>query len=302
MKKIIIDTDPGHDDALAIMLAEKSRMFDILAITTVAGNTTIEKTTRNAKYVLDLLDSKIPLYSGSEKPIKRELIKAVVHGESGLAGIDPEGEVELTNNAVDMILKLVKENPEEITLVTLGPLTNIARAIQRDPDVMKKVVEIVAMGGAIKVPGNKNRVAEFNFFVDPEAADIVFRFPVKKTIVPLDACNRIKLSLDDFKKIKNQKIRGPVLKMMGPYIENITADAGVRGALMYDPLTVYYLINPDSAKTKIYDLVIETKGEFTSGMCVLELRKRVKKEKNILVVEKINRESFKKDFIEILGR
>src|SRR3989344_4117202 len=159
---VIIDTDPGHDDALAIMLAIKSDMFDIKAITTVAGNSTIENTTRNARYILNLLDREdIPVYSGAEKPLERKLIKAVVHGRSGLEGIDPKNEPRLTNDAVEKMISIVKDN-SEITIVTLGPLTNIALAIKKNPGIMKKVKEIITMGGAIKVPGNKNRVAEFN--------------------------------------------------------------------------------------------------------------------------------------------
>lgn len=296
---IIIDTDPGHDDALAIMFAVKSEIFDIKAITSVAGNSTIENTTRNARYILNLLDREdIPVYSGSAKPLVRELIKAVVHGKSGLEGIDPKNESNLTNDAVDKIIKIVKEN-ENITLVTLGPLTNIARAIEKDKEVMKRVKQIVIMGGAIKVPGNKNRVAEFNIFVDPDAANIVFKFPVKKFLVPLDACNHVQLQLEDFEKLSGTSLYEPITAMMKPYIENIFKDEGIKAALMYDPLTVYYLFNPDVYKVKEYDLKIETRGELTRGMTVAELRNSPK-EYNINVIETIDGESFKRDFINIL--
>lgn len=302
-KQIIIDTDPGHDDALAIMLAVKSDMFDIKAITTVAGNSTIENTTRNARYILNLLEREdIPIYSGAEKQLERELIKAVVHGKSGLEGIDPQNEPRLTNNAIDKIISIIKENPE-ITIVTLGPLTNIALAIKRNPEIMKKVKEIVIMGGAIKVPGNKNRVAEFNIFVDPEAAETVFNFPIKKIIVPLDACNTIPIKYKEFEQIKNTKIKNPILFMMRPYIENISKfDSGTKAALMYDPLTVYYLINPKAYKLRQYDIKIETKGDLTRGMTVPELRAKERKDYNVKVAEQINAKEFKKDFLAILSR
>src|SRR3989344_6601531 len=146
-RKIIIDTDPGHDDAMAILLAVKSGMFAIQAITTVCGNSTIENTTRNARYIMKLLDeTEIPIFSGSSKPLERELIQAVVHGKSGLEGIDPANKAMLTNNAVDKIISIISNNPYKITLITLGPLTNIATAIQKSPSVMKKVKEIVSMG------------------------------------------------------------------------------------------------------------------------------------------------------------
>lgn len=302
-RKIIIDTDPGHDDVMAIMLAVKSGLFDILAITTVCGNSTIENTTRNATYTLDLLDAKnIPIYSGANSPIKRKLIQAVVHGKSGLDGIDPTNEPSMTKNAVEKILSTVQENPNRITVVTLGPLTNIAKAIQKHPNIMKKVEEIVIMGGAVKVPGNKNRVAEFNIFVDPEAAEIVFNFPVKKTLIPLDACNHVQLSLDDFKKVNHPKLSEPLLNMIKPYINNTAKSEGIRAALMYDPLTIYYLINPKSSKTYKCNIEVETKGELTRGMTVPDFRIIKDKKPNVTVVEHINSNSFRDYFIQTLNK
>ncbi len=303
IKNIIIDTDPGHDDALAIILAIKSGAFNIRALTTVAGNSTIENTTRNARYILDLIGRKdIPVYSGEKKPLKRKLIKAVVHGGGGLEGVDPQNSPKLTDDAPQKICSIIKENPNKITLVALAPLTNIAKAIIIDAPVMKKVKEIVIMGGAIKVPGNQNRVAEFNIFIDPEASDIVFRFPVKKTLVPLDACNDVRLFLDDFKKIKNKKIRDFVLKIMRPYIRNIYFDQGVKAALVYDALAAYALLNPSACRFNNYDILVETKGKLTRGMTVADFRKLSEKNNVISVVEKISKEKFKKDFIDYMSR
>lgn len=302
MKEIIIDTDPGHDDALAIILAVKSGAFKIHAITTVAGNSTIENTTRNARFILKLLEREdILVYSGSDKPLERELIKAVVHGESGLEGLHPKNEPHLTNDAVEKILDIIENNPYKISLVTLGPLTNIAKAIRKNPKTMLKLKEIVMMGGAIKVPGNKNRVAEFNIFVDPESADIVFKFPVSKTLVPLDACNHVKMSLQDFEKIQNPKLKQPIIDMIKPYIRNIAVEEGVNFALMYDPLTVYSLIKPDSCIKKDFNILIETRGKITRGMTVAELRKSKAKNPNITVIEKISKDKFIKDFIRYLS-
>ncbi len=303
MKRIIIDTDPGHDDAMAIMLAVKSGVLAIEALTTVCGNSTIENTTRNARYVLTLLGrNDIPVYSGAARPLARSLIQAVVHGESGLDGIDPTNRANLTYNAVEKILSIVRTNPRKITIVTLGPLTNIAQAIKKDPVTMKKVKALVIMGGAIRAPGNKNRVAEFNVFVDPEAADTVFSFPVEKTIVPLDACNHVKLSLNDFRAVKDKRLRLVLLKMVRPYIRNIVKDEGVKAALMYDPLTVYYLMNPRAAKTFTCNIRVETKGEHTRGMTVADLRTKPQEKANVTVVEHIRASRFTKDFIATLSR
>jgi purine nucleosidase len=302
-RKIIIDTDPGHDDVMAIMLAIKSNMFDIQAITTVCGNSSIANTTRNARFVLNLLNrNDIPVYSGANKPMKRPLIQAVVHGKSGLDGIDPTNKPGLTGDAVEKILAEVNANPNKVTIVALGPLTNIAQAILKEPTIMMKVKEIVMMGGAVKVPGNKNRVAEFNIFVDPEAANTVFSFPILKTLVPLDACNHAKMSLQDFKTIKNPTLQAVLLKMVKPYINNIAKDEGVKAAMMYDPLTVYYLLNPKVAKVYRCNIAIETKGELTRGMTVADLRTKPQEKENVTVVEYISENKFRNDFIEILSR
>lgn len=301
-RKIIIDTDPGQDDAMAIMLAVKSDDFIIKAITTVSGNSNIENTTRNARYVLNLLESNdIPVYSGAEKPLKRRLVQAVVHGKSGLEGIDPVNSPGLTNDASEQIIKLVKENPG-IMIVTLGPLTNIAQAILNNPKTMSKVSEIVMMGGAIRVPGNKNRVSEFNFFVDPEAVKIVFEFPIKKILVPLDACNHVQMSLKDFKKIKNPILRKPLIAMTLPYIERLHENAGVKKALMYDPLTIFYLLSPKSCKTENLNIEIDTGGDLTRGMSIADLRIPNKNliENNCTVVSYISASDFKKYFISVL--
>lgn len=299
-KKYIIDTDPGHDDAMAIMLAIKANL-DIVALTTVAGNSNIKNTTKNAEYVLDLLGrNDIPIYSGSENPLERDLILAVVHGESGLEWIDPDTEGKITNNAVEKILELI-QSEDDISIIALWPLTNIARAILQDPDTFLKVKELIVMGGAIRVPGNKNRVAEFNIFVDPEAADIVFQFPIKKTIVPLDACNDIQLQLSDFEQIQ-WDLRDPLIAMMKPYIQNIWDNEGTYAALMYDPLTVYYVLNPKNCDTEVLDILVETKWELTRGMTVADLRNKPEKNNPINVVRSILSEEFTRDFIDILSR
>ncbi len=303
MKKktpIIIDTDPGHDDSLAIILLERSKRFDIKAITTVAGNSTIQNVTNNARYILDLLDSKIPLYSGSAKPLKKELIKAVVHGASGLDGADITIQESVKDDAVENIISIVRNSPGEVSIVVIGPQTNIARAFIQDPALPGLIKQLIIMGGAISVPGNKNRVAEFNIFVDPEAADIVFAAPVRRILVPLDACNDIVLQMSDFKKLAGSKLYGPLLKMMDKYIAGILSGEKVRGALMYDPLAAYYLINPKAYKLEPMDIKIETVSELTRGMTVADKRIWSDRRPNVEVVTKIDGEAFTDDLLKIL--
>ncbi len=284
---------------MALVLAIKSEMFKIHAITTVAGNTTIENTTRNARYILSLLKREdIPVYSGAEKPIVRKLLQSKVHGEGGLGNLLPRNEANLTHDAVERLLSIIKKNPNKIKLVTLGPLTNVAQAIRQKPEIMSQLKEIVIMGGAIKVPGNANRVAEFNIFVDPEAADIVFRFPIKKTLIPLDACMNVKMRVSDFERIKDPLLREPIISMMTVVIKLISEKDGIDAAQMYDPLTVYSLMNPSACKKIDYHISIETKGEITRGMTVADLRKIRKEKPNFTVIEWISEKSFKEDFIK----
>lgn len=301
--KLIIDTDPGHDDALALLLLCMSKKFDVLAVTTVAGNATIDKVTRNAQAILDLVGVKVPVYSGQATPLARTLITAVVHGESGLAGFDTSTtKFALTEDADKQIVQLVNANPGQVTLLTLGPLTNIARAFQLDPSLPNKIKQLVMMGGAIDVPGNKNRVAEFNFFVDPEAADVVFKTDVPKILVSLDASQQVVLTVDEFRAIKNKKLQTILLPMMRHFFAGLTKDEGTQGILVYDALAAYVLLNPDAFTLQPMDVVIETRGEHTSGMSVAERRPNKVESTNVDVVVSINADLFKKDFFAILSR
>lgn len=300
--KIIIDTDPGHDDALAILLLEKSGLFDIQAVTTVAGNSSIGETTNNARYILDLVNSKTPLYSGAEKPLTRELIKAEVHGEGGLAGAKITKKEKLTKDAPQRIIDIVRSNPHEISILAIGPETNIAEAFIKDPELPSLIKQIVIMGGAIEVAGNKNRVGEFNIFVDPEAADVVFKADIKKILITLDACNDIFLSLEDFEMLKGFALYQPVKDMMGHYIKGIETFEKTSGALMYDPLAAYFLINSTAYETQPMDIQIETVSELTRGMTVADRRNWGEKKYNVDVVTKIDREVFVSDFLSILKK
>jgi inosine-uridine nucleoside N-ribohydrolase len=297
---VIIDTDPGHDDALAIMLLILSKLVDVRAVTTVAGNVDVQKTTNNARYVLDLIDSKITLFSGSEKPLEKELIKANVHGENGLTGANITKVERLNGLAVAKIIEVVRANPMKVTIVAIGPETNIAKAFLEDPVLPKLIKQIVIMGGAIDVPGNKSPVAEFNLFVDPEAAKIVFNAPVKKIMIPLDVCNVMPMFLTDFQKIKGG-LRKPILSMMKYFIRGIEKFEKFKGALVYDALAAYFLINPKAYKLEKMDIRIETKGEITEGMSVADKRNWGNKSLNVHVVTKIDRHAFVKDFIRIMS-
>lgn len=300
---IIIDTDPGCDDALAIMLLVKSEKVDIQAITTVAGNNPLQQVTNNARYILDLIDcSDIPLYSGSEKPLKRDLITANVQGFNGLGGLPVKKQAPLDGQAIDKIVEIVKQHPNQVTILAIGPLTNIATAFQREPSLPSLIKELIIMGGAIAVPGNKSRVAEFNFFVDPESANVVFKSDVKKILLPLDICITIPLYLEDFQKLRRSALYPQIYQMMESYINGILEFEKTKGALMYDPLAAYYILNPQAYKTEEMDVIIETGGELTYGMSVADRRTWGAKKPNTSVITSVNRDSFVNDFLGIIGR
>ena len=297
---VIIDTDPGHDDALAIMLLIRSNAVNVQAVTTVAGNTDIQKVTNNARFILDLIDSNVPIFSGARKPLKKKQILANVHGKSGLDGANITKTEKLNELAVDSMIRIIRANPRRVTIVTIGPETNIAKAFIKDPEIPKLLKQIVIMGGAINVPGNKSRVAEFNIFVDPDAAKIVFDAPVKKILVPLDICNEIPMFLTDFNKIKG-KLRSPILIMMKEFIKGIARYENFKGALVYDALATYFLINPKAYTLTKMDIKIETKGNLTNGMTVADKRLWGDKELNVDVATKLDRNVFIKDFIKIMS-
>lgn len=303
-KKIIIDTDPGHDDMMAMLLMLASPGIDVLAVTTVAGNSSIQNVTNNARFILDIANrSDVPLFSGAGQPLEREQVLAVVHGESGLDGVDISKQVQLDGLAVDKIIELVRENPDEISLLILGPETNIAQAIRKDPESMKLAREVVIMGGAFEVPGNKNRVAEFNICVDPEAAAIVADFPVRKAYVPLDICNKIQVPIEEFERIENSAIRKELLSALKPYIRNIQqSELATRGALMYDALAAYYLLKPDECETEDVAMVVETKGEYTYGMTLIDRRPISKKDiNNATIVTNIPEGQFIEDYFMVIN-
>lgn len=297
---VIIDTDPGQDDALAIMMLIRSGVADIKAITTVAGNVDIQTTTNNARSILDLAGSNIPIYSGSDKPLKKELVKAAVHGISGLDGIKVNKQEPLNGMAVDKIIEIVRNNPKRVSIIAIGPETNIAKVLLKDPEITQLIKQIVIMGGAIEVPGNKSPVAEFNLFVDPDAAKVVFDSPVTKVLVPLDICNVIPMFLKDFKEIKG-KLSKPIVSMMKHFIKGIRIFENFKGALVYDALAVYYLINPKAYEFEKMDIRVETSGDLTTGMSVADRRTWGGKKPNISLVTHIDRKSFVSDFIRIMS-
>ncbi|MCY3801872.1 MAG: nucleoside hydrolase [Chloroflexi bacterium] len=298
----IIDTDPGIDDALAILLALKSGRFRVHAMTTVAGNSPIEDTTANAEFLLALAGrGDIPLYTGARKPLQRDLVTAPVHGKGGLAGVRQDRPASLTDDAPAKTVEIVRDSTQPITLIALGPLTNVAQAILLDAEAMSRVQEIVVMGGTFGGPGNMPHGSEFNLYVDPEAADIVFRFPVRTAVVPLEVCDPLKFHSDYFKALRDEDIRRPVTRMMSGFYETLLSLKQEAGVALYDPITVYYAINPSAFKLTPRQISIglddSTDRGRTTGTAVIDSESSGLN----FVAESLDLQAFRRDFIKLLN-
>lgn len=276
-RKIIIDTDPGQDDAVAILLALASPELEVLGLTCVAGNVPLPLTSRNARIVCELAGRQdIRVFAGCDRPLKRKLVTAeYVHGKTGLDGIAlPDPAMPLAGgHAVDFLVETLREEaPGTVTLCPIGPLTNIATAFARAPDIVPRVAEIVLMGGAYFEVGNVTPAAEFNIHVDPEAAEIVFRSGASLVVMPLDVTHRVlttRARVEGFRTLGTSV--GHAVASWTDFFERFDmAKYGSEGAPLHDPCTIAYLLQPDLFSGRHVNVEIETKGEFTLGMTVAD--------------------------------
>jgi len=277
-RRIIIDTDPGQDDAVAILLALASpEDVEVLAITCVAGNVPLPLTTRNALMVCELAGrTDVPVFAGCDAPLSRPLITAEhVHGQTGLDGPTlPEPRMALREgHAVDRIIEVLRaEPPGTVTLCPLGPLTNIATAFTRAPDIVERVQEIVLMGGAYFAVGNITPTAEFNIHVDPEAADIVLKSGAPVTLLPLDVTHQALVTParnDAFRAIGTPV--GVAVAEMTDFFERFDREKyGSEGAPLHDPCVIGRLIRPDLFRGRHVNVEVDTRDGLTLGMTVAD--------------------------------
>ncbi len=277
-RKIIIDTDPGQDDAAAILLAFGSpQEIEVLGITTVAGNVPLALTSRNARMICELCGRQdIPVFAGADRPVKRPLITAEhVHGKTGLDGPtlpDPVMPLQ-AQHGVDFIVETLRREPAgAVTLCTLGPLTNIALALQKAPDIAAKVRELVMMGGGFFEGGNITPAAEFNIYVDPEAAAAVLASGIPVVMMPLDLTHQL-LTL----KARVERIRAigtpPAIAMveMLEFFERFDVEKyGSDGGPLHDPSVIAYLLKPELFQGRDCNVEIELVSELTVGMTVVD--------------------------------
>lgn len=302
MVRVILDCDPGIDDALALILALKSGKLEVEAVTTVGGNMPVEAATENALKVLELIGrTDIPVAVGSN-PERTILKPASMHGEDGLGNTWlPKPKIKPSSrNAVETIISVLHEKPTHV--ITLGPLTNIASAIEAKPEIKRRIESLTVMGGAINVPGNVTPVAEFNIYMDPEAARKVLRSGIKVTLVPLDVTMKAMLGEAEIDELENvgTPVASFAAKALRHYLKMYRMIAGTEGCPLHDPLTVAYKIDPTLMKTQRLYVDVETKGELTKGETVADLRtgKRRIKDTNVDVCLQVDAERFIRKFIK----
>lgn len=295
---VILDCDPGHDDAIALILALASPELKVLAVTTSAGNQTPDKTLNNALRILTLLGrDDIPVAAGAPKPLARELIIADnVHGESGLDGpkLPDPGFAPVAMTALELMAKCLRESPEPVTLVPTGPLTNIALLLAAHPELKSKIARIVLMGGAAG-PGNWTPAAEFNIYVDPQAADMVFKSGLPITMCGLDVTHEAQVMDEDIERVR--AITNPVAQCVAGLLDffmiyHRDPKWGFAGAPLHDPCTIAWLLAPALFHGVECRVDIETGGTHTSGMTVVDRYGLTGKTANALVLLGLDRAGF----------
>ncbi len=299
-RQIIIDTDPGQDDAVAILLALASPdEIEVLGITAVAGNVPLPLTQRNARIVCELAGrTDIPVFAGCDAPLNRKLVTAEhVHGKTGLDGPQlPDPTMALQDqHGVDFIIDTLRNAPAStVTLCPLGPLTNIATALQRAPDISDRVQEIVLMGGAYFEVGNITPAAEFNIYVDPEAADIVFKSGIDITVLPLDVTHKALVTAPRVEAFRSMGTEvGRMVAEWTDFFERFDREKyGSEGAPLHDPCVPAYLIQPDLFSGRHINVEIETTSELTLGMTVADWWRVSGRTPNAMFMGDVNADGF----------
>ena len=304
--RVIIDVDTGIDDALAIILASKSEELDILGFTTCFGNVSVDMATKNTLAVLGKIGLEVPVIPGAKQPIFYRMIKEYsthFHGDNGLANqILPENDQKpLDIHATEFMVEQVNKYPDEITLICLGALTNLALLTMQDPEIVTKFKQVIIMGGAVNVPGNNQMHAEANIFADPEAAEMVFKSGASITLVGLDVTTKAILTLDEVKKWKEHQT--PLADFLHDittfYINSYNQHQSTTDVCyLHDPLAIAVAIDPDLVTTEPMYVQVDLEGHYSYGRTIADLRVRSTQKPNINVCTAVNSEKFLNLFLE----
>jgi inosine-uridine nucleoside N-ribohydrolase len=302
--KVILDTDPGIDDALAFILLKAMPEVSLQAITTTHGNTTVTKCTENALKLVELLGMQgVPVAQGAHEPLVRALsVAEETHGDTGLghAVLPPASITAVESNAANLIIEIVNANPGEITILTIGPVTNIALALLKEPSLRKKIKNVVAMAGTIHYPGNATPSSEYNVFCDPESFDILLRSGIDLTIVPLDVTYQCLFTKAHIERLANARkdIRTFIDRSTAFYMEFHAEYQGIEGCAINDPLAAAILVKPDLVTLRDYYVDIELHGQFTTAKLSADHFAATGYKPNAKVAMGVDVEAFMDFFIE----
>lgn len=301
-RPIIIDTDPGIDDAVAIAIALFSDELDVRLITTVMGNVGLDKVTHNALRLLKFFNKEVPVAQGAAAPLIRPASDASnVHGVSGMEGFDfeePDDHLLLKENAVNAMRRVIEESATPITLVPIGPLTNIALLLKVYPEVKPKIAEIVLMGGSA-TRGNKGVMSEYNIAVDPEAAKIVFDSGLPIVMAGLDVGWKALVMPEDTAKLPSL---GNVGRMAYSLFQRYRGGSFKTGLRMYDSCAIAYLLKPDLFQVVETCVDVELNGSMTAGCTVVDLRGYLGRPNNARVCMDLDGEAFRAWFLDRIGQ
>jgi purine nucleosidase len=303
-KRIIIDTDPGIDDSLAILLALASPELSLEGLSIVHGNCSLEQAVKNGLAVLELANAgHIPLAKGCELPlVQPSLLAPETHGNTGLGYAKlPEPRIKpIVQHGCDFLIEKILASPGEITLVAIGPLTNVALAIRKEPQVAKAIKELIIMGGAIRHEGNTTALAEFNTYVDPHAAHIVFHAGIPTTLVPLDVTYQCLLTAEDVKRLL--KINSPITSFIKDstefYMEYHAAYQGIRGCIINDPLALALTFAPKLCDYQELSVDVDISGGVSMGKTFADFYNYYKKPANMKVALGVRQRDFIELFLE----
>ena len=310
MRKVIIDCDPGQDDAVALFLAMSAPdELDILGVTTVAGNVPLELTQRNARMMCDIAGrNDLPVYAGCERPMVLEPITAeYIHGNTGIDGVDvfePDTPLQ-QDHAVDFIIDtLLAAEKGTVTLIPTGPMTNVATAIQREPAILDSIQDIVAMGGAMREGGNRSPSAEFNVLVDPHAADIVYNSGKPVTALGLDVTHQVLSTRERVARMREvgNAVATATADMLSFFHRYDTKKYGSEGAPLHDPCTIAWLLRPELFATKRCNLSVEKDSELTLGHTAVDFWHVTDRPHNVDWAYEVDADGFYDLLIERLAR
>jgi len=304
LHRIILDTDPGIDDALALFLALASPEVQLEAITTVSGNVNVDLTTHNALALLTLAErTDIPVARGCAYPLLNQSVHAAdVHGDNGVGGVSlPTPALEpVAQHAVDLLIERILDAPDVITLVAIGPLTNIALALRREPSIAQKVREVVIMGGALRVPGNVTPAAEFNIYADPHAAHAVLHAGWPIRLVSLDVTTQVLMTREQVAALAQGggKVKTTIQQMMAYYFESFAPSSDTAHFQMHDPLCLASAFAPDLITWEPAYVDVELAGSLTLGETVAYFKQSTQQQPNVLASVAVNAERFLNLFLE----